>query len=180
MTKTIVKAHDLQFQLYLSAEQIQERVKEMGMELFEKFHDKKPVFISILNGGFIFTADLTRACDIHCEISFIKLSSYQDTSSTGKVVELIGLDTDVEGRDVIIVEDIVDTGETMVQFLKQLEKSKPASVTIVSILVKPEALQERVKVDLVGFNIPNKFVIGYGLDYNGVGRNLKAIYQLQE
>lgn len=180
MTKTTVKAHDLQFQLYLSAEKIQERVKELGMELFEKFHDKKPVFISILNGGFIFTADLTRACDIHCEISFIKLSSYQDTSSTGKVVELIGLDTDVEGRDVIIVEDIVDTGETMVQFLKELEKSKPASVTIVSILVKPEALQGRVKVDHVGFNIPNKFVIGYGLDYNGVGRNLKAIYQLQE
>ncbi|MEM9822723.1 MAG: hypoxanthine phosphoribosyltransferase [Bacteroidota bacterium] len=178
MNTTIVKAHDLQFELYLSAEQIQQRVKALGLELTTRFQGKDPVFISILNGGFIFAADLTRACTIDCEISFIKLSSYQNTSSTGKVVTLIGLDAEVKGKEVIIVEDIVDTGETLTQFLKELNKYKPASITLVSLLVKPEALQERLEVDYVGFNIPNKFVIGYGLDYNGVGRNLPGIYQL--
>lgn len=180
MNTTIVQAHDLSFQLYLSEEQIRQRVKELGLELATKFQDKHPVFISILNGGFIFTADLTRACNINCEISFIKLSSYQDTASTGKVVTLIGLDAEVKGREVIIVEDIVDTGETLTQFLKELAKYEPASVTLVSLLVKPDALQGRLEVDHVGYNIPNKFVIGYGLDYNGAGRNLAGIYQLVE
>ncbi|MEM8907475.1 MAG: hypoxanthine phosphoribosyltransferase [Bacteroidota bacterium] len=178
--KTLVQAHDLSFQLYISEEQIRQRVKEMGLALAEKFHGKRPVIISILNGGFIFAADLTRACNINCEISFIKLSSYQDTSSTGKVVTLIGLDAEVKGREVIIVEDIVDTGETLTQFLQQLDQLEPASVTLVAFLVKPEALQGRIKVDYVGYNIPNKFVIGYGLDYNGAGRNLSGIYQLVE
>ena len=180
MNTTIVKAHDLSFQLYLPEEQIRQRVKELGIELAERFHNKRPVFISILNGGFIFTADLTRACNINCEISFIKLSSYQDTASTGKVLTLIGLDADIKERDVIIVEDIVDTGETLYQFLKELAKYEPASVTIVSFLVKPEALNGRIEVDYVGYNIPNKFVIGYGLDYNEVGRQLDSIYQLRE
>lgn len=178
--KTIVKAHDLNFKLYYSEAQIKERVNEIGQQLTEQFRDKNPVFLSVLNGGFIFTADLTRACAIDCEISFIKLSSYQDTASTGKVIELIGLDTALKGRDVIIVEDIVDTGETMLQLLAKLNALEPASVTLVSLLVKPDALKERVKVDHIGFNIPNKFVIGYGLDYNELGRNLGGIYQLIE
>ena len=177
---TTVKAHDLSFQQYFTAEQIRTRVAEMGLELTEKFKDKTPVFISILNGGFIFTADLTRACDVNCEISFIKLSSYQDTASTGKVVELIGLDVDLKGRDVIIVEDIVDTGETLFHFLKKLNALKPASITLAAFLVKPDALKGRIHVDHIGYNIPDKFVIGYGLDYNGAGRNLGGIYQLIE
>ena len=139
---------------------------------------KKPLFIAILNGAFIFAADLFKQINIEAEISFIKLASYKGIKSTGKVITAIGLDVDLHRRDVIIVEDIVDTGKTLFQFLPQLQHQHPASLKIASLLHKPDALLHPIKIDYLGFTIPNKFVIGYGLDYDGLGRNIKEIYQL--
>ena len=175
----IVKAHDLSFQLMFSEQKILERIEEMGKELNEKYHDKSPIFLGVLNGAFVFTADLTRAFGGTCEVSFIKLSSYSGLESTGEVATVIGLNVDVENRHVIVVEDIIDTGKTMYDFLPRLKKMKPASVAFASFLVKPDAIKYEVPIDFVGFEIANKFVIGYGLDYNEVGRNLRGIYQLK-
>lgn len=179
-TKKIVRAHDLTFKPFLSEEKIQKRVIELSQDITKDYKGKKPVFLSILNGAFIFVADLVRACDLTCETTFIKLSSYDGVKSTGNVTTLIGMDIDLKERDVIVVEDIIDTGKTLYQFLKELKKLEPASVKLASLLVKPEALQYDIYVDYKGFDIPNKFVIGYGLDYNGEGRNLASIYQLAE
>ena len=176
----IVSAHELKFEPYLTEEQIMQRVSEIGENLREEFQGKYPLFIGILNGSFMFIADLVRACDIDCEVSFTKLSSYSGVASTGEVTTLIGLDANIKGRDVIVVEDIVDTGRTLEQFMVTLKDYEPASVTLASLLVKTDVFKNRFKVDRVGFEIPNKFVIGYGLDYNGAGRYLKGIYQLCE
>ena len=180
MTETqIVKAHDLSFELMMPQEKVLARVEEMGKELQEKYHDKNPLFLGVLNGAFIFTADLTRAFDEQCEVSFIKLSSYSGLESTGEVATVIGLTTDVENRHVIVVEDIIDTGKTMHDFLPILRKMNPASVAFATFLLKPEAIKYEFPIDYIGFEIPNKFVIGYGLDYNEAGRNLRGIYQLK-
>ena len=176
----LIRAHDLFFKPFLPKEKIVGRVAELGKQISTDYKGKKPVFISILNGAFVFLADLVRACDLTCEITFIKLSSYEGAKSTGKVTTLIGMDLDLKGRDVIVVEDIIDTGETLFQFLKELKKTEPSSVKLASLLIKPEALQHEIQIDYKGFDIPNKFVIGYGLDYNGEGRNLESIYQLAE
>lgn len=174
-----VTVHDKTFECYITAEQIQTRINEMGVVLNEQFKDRRPLFVSILNGSFVFTADMMRACDFDCEVSFVKLSSYKGTESTGKIRTLIGLDKNIAGRDIIILEDIVDTGNTLAHFLEILETYDPKSVTLVSLLTKPEVLKDRIKVDLVGFEIPNKFVVGYGLDYDELARNLAHIYQLK-
>ncbi len=179
MSKT-VQLQELSFETYMDKQMIKQRVKEMGKELSNEFKDKKPIFLAILNGAFVFAADLVRACKFEHEISFIKLTSYEGTTSSGKVTTQIGLQEDLTDRDVIIVEDIVDTGTTIYHFLPALKKFNPKSITIVSLLQKPEALKFPLKVDYIGFEIPNKFVVGYGLDYNGLGRNLKDIYQLKE
>lgn len=176
----IVQVQDLSFETYINKKVIKQKVKEMGKELEKEFKDKKPIFLAILNGSFVFAADLVRACNFEHEISFIKLTSYEGTTSSGKVVTQIGLQEDLADRDVIIVEDIVDTGTTIFHFLPTLKKSNPKSITIVSLLQKPAALKFPLEIDYVGFEIPNKFVVGYGLDYNGLGRNLKDIYQLRE
>ena len=176
----IIRAHDLTFKPFLSEERIQERVAELGQQITNDYRGKKPLFIGILNGAFIFTSDLVRACDLTCETTFIKLSSYEGLNSTGDVTTLIGMDIDLKGRDVIVVEDIIDTGRTLSRFLAELKKLEPASVKLASLLVKPEALQHHIPVDYKGFDIPNKFVIGYGLDYDGEGRNLGGVYQLVE
>lgn len=178
--KKLVHAHDLTFEPFLSKEKIQSRVVELSQDITSDYKGKKPIFLSILNGAFIFVADLVRACDLTCETTFIKLSSYDGVKSTGNVTTLIGMDIDLKERDVIVVEDIIDTGETLFQFLKELRKLEPASVKLASLLVKPDALIYDINVDYKGFDIPNKFVIGYGLDYNGEGRNLASIYQLAE
>jgi len=177
--KKEVKVHDKTFEIYISAEEIQIRVDEIGKAISAEFKGRNPLFLSILNGSFIFTADIMRACDLECEVSFVKLSSYQGTETTGKIKTLIGLDNNIAGREVIILEDIVDTGNTLTHFLEILDTYDPKSVTLVSLLTKPEVLKDRVKVDQIGFEIPNKFVVGYGLDYDGLARNLKDIYQLK-
>lgn len=177
-TREIVSAHDLKFRILYTEEEIQSRVKELGAAITQKYKNKKPIFVSILNGAFIFTADLVRACDLDCEITFTKLSSYSGLESTGKVDTVIGLDMDLKGRDIIVVEDIVDTGVTLYEFMQVLKKMEPASVSLAAFLVKPDAMKYQYDIDFVGYEIPNKFVIGYGLDYDQLARNYGAIYQL--
>lgn len=175
-----IEVSDLTFELFLSKEEIQKRIGEMGSVISSDFETKKPLFIAILNGAFVFAADLVRHFEYDCEFTFVKLSSYSGTESSGKVLEIIGLDISIENRHVIIVEDIVDTGNTICQFLSHLETQKPASVSIATLLLKPEMLKHDLHPNYIGFEIPPKFVIGFGLDYNGLGRNLPDIYQLME
>ncbi|NRA50045.1 MAG: hypoxanthine phosphoribosyltransferase [Phaeodactylibacter sp.] len=179
MSKSI-QLHDLSFQPYLSESEIQLRIKEMGRQISEDYHDKKPLFIGILNGAFMFTADLAKACPIDADFAFVRLQSYEGTASSGEVITMIGLKAPVEGRHLILVEDIIDTGRTLHTFLPQLKVQHPASVRIAALLSKPEARVKPLQADYTGFEIPNKFVVGYGLDYNELGRNLPAIYQLED
>ena len=164
---------------YLTEAAIQSKITELAAQLNKDYAGKRPLFLSILNGSFLFTADLFKQITIEAEVSFIKLASYKGTSSTGNVITAIGLDINVKDRDIIILEDIIDTGKTLHHYLPQLESLQPASVKIAVLLDKKEALQYPVKIDYACFEIPNKFVVGYGLDYDGLGRNSKDIYQLQ-
>ena len=175
---SVIKVHDKSFETYLSEEVILQRVKEIAAEIANSFADKKPLFIAILNGSFMFASDLFKHLNVEAEICFIKLASYKGMKSSGNVVTSIGLEVDLFGRNVIIVEDIVDTGKTLHNFLPKLVHQQPASLKIVTLLHKPEATEYPLQLDYVGFSIPNKFVVGYGLDYDGLGRNLKEIYQL--
>jgi hypoxanthine phosphoribosyltransferase len=175
-----IQLHGKIFDTYLSEEEIQQQVKRMAEELNRDYKTKRPLFIAILNGSFMFAADLFKFLTIDAEISFIKLASYKGMKSSGNVITAIGLETDLFGRDVVIIEDIVDTGKTLHQFLPKLHHQQPKSMKIASLLHKPEALQYPLQIDYLGFSIPDKFVIGYGLDYDGLGRNYKEIYQLSE
>jgi len=174
----IIKVHDKSFDTYLSEEIIQNRIKEMAAEISRDYAGKRPLFIAILNGSFMFAADLFKHLSINAEICFIKLASYKGMKSSGNVVTSIGLEDDLFGKDVVIVEDIVDTGKTLHNFLPKLLHQQPKSLKIASLLHKPEATEYPLQLDYIGFDIPNKFVVGYGLDYDGLGRNLKEIYQL--
>ena len=174
----VIRVHDKYFEPYLSENTIQEKIKFLAADIGKDYNGKRPLFISILNGSFMFSADLFKYLDIDAEICFIKLASYKGTKSTGHVITAIGLDTDITGRDVIILEDIIDTGKTINQFLPQLINQQPKSLKIAVLLHKPEAKVFDVQIDYCCFSIPNKFVVGYGLDYNGLGRNLSSIYQL--
>jgi len=175
---TSIKVHDKEFISYINSSEIEEQVARVAAEINRDYEGKNPLFIAILNGAFIFAADLFKQITTESEICFIKLASYKGVKSTGKVITAIGLDVDLYGREVIIVEDIVDTGKTLFQFLPQLEHHQPASLKIASLLHKPDAMVHPIKIDYLGFTIPDKFVIGYGLDYDGLGRNIKEIYQL--
>lgn len=165
---------------YLSEQEIQQAVTRISQEINKNYDGLQPLFIAILNGAFIFAADLFKSIHIDAEISFIKLVSYKGTRSTGNIITSLGLDESVKGRHVIILEDIVDTGKTLHSFLPQLVDQQPASLKIASLLYKPDATLHPIKPDYIGFSIPNKFVLGYGLDYDGLARNLSAIYQLKE
>lgn len=177
---TLIRVHDKLFQPYLSQEEIQTRISFIAGQLNEDYAGKKPLFIAILNGSFVFASDLFKRLHIDAEICFIKLASYKGTKSTGHLVTAIGLDTEVFGRDVVIIEDIVDTGKTLTEFLPQLHHQQPASLKIVALLHKAEATLFPVPIDYLGFTIPDKFVVGYGLDYDGLGRNIPEIYKLVE
>ena len=174
----LLRVHDKQFKPYISAEQINEKIKRVAAEINTDYQGKRPLFIAILNGAFMFASDLFKEIKTEAEICFIKLASYKGVTSTGQVLTAIGLDIDLVGRDVIILEDIVDTGKTLSHFLPQLTHHNPSSLKITALLQKPEALIYPIKVDYLGFEVPNKFLLGYGLDYDGLGRNLKEIYQL--
>lgn len=173
-----IRVHDKEFEPYLTADTIAAKIAEMAGAINKDYAGKKPLFIAILNGSFIFASDLFKSISIEAEICFIKLASYKGTKSSGHVITAIGLDTDLIDRHVIILEDIVDTGKTLSEFLPQLEHQQPASLVIAALLHKPDANVYPIKINYLGFSIPNKFVVGYGLDYDGLGRNIKEIYQL--
>lgn len=176
----IIRVHDKQFEPYIDAHTISERIKELAAQLSADYQGKKPLFIAILNGSFMFAADLFKELTIDAEICFIKLASYKGTKSTGHVITAIGMDMEIFGREVVILEDIVDTGKTLSEFLPQLQHQQPATMKIVALLHKPEATVFPIRIDYLGFSIPNKFVVGYGLDYDGLGRNIREIYKLVE
>jgi hypoxanthine phosphoribosyltransferase len=170
---------DLHFVPYLTADMLQEKVSQMAGEISQKYHDKVPLFLVVMNGAFMFAADLIRKLDFPAELVFIRVKSYHGTQSTGKAQIFMPEDVEIKDRHVIIMEDIIDTGNSMSFLLPELQKMNPASLALTAILVKPEALQHNITIDFPGFEIPNKFVVGYGLDYNGIGRNLEDIYQLK-
>lgn len=175
-----IKLHGKTFITYLPEQQIQEKIKAIAGRLNQDYKNKRPLFIAVLNGSFMFAADLFKYLTIEAEISFIKLASYKGMKSSGNVITAIGLEMDLYDREVVIVEDIVDTGKTLHQFLPKLHHQQPKSLKIAALLHKPEATQFPLKIDYPGFSIPDKFVVGYGLDYDGLGRNYKDIYQLAE
>ena len=175
-----VKIHDKTFKITYTEEQIRARVKAVADRINEDMAGKNPLFLAVLNGSFIFAADLMRMINIPCEISFVKLASYQGTMSTGKIKEVIGINEDISGRTIIIVEDIVESGLTMRRMLETLGTRNPESVHICTLLLKPEKLTVDLDVDYVAMEIPNDFIVGYGLDYDQQGRNLRDIYTLVE
>ena len=181
MAATFVTVLDKRFVPFITAEQLRERVVQLGEELHRDFGERDPLVVCVLNGAFVFAADLTRAMGGAPEMAFVRLRSYVDTKSSGTVDTVMPLETSVGGRHVIIVEDIIDTGLTMQQFVADLERQAPATVTVVTLLTKPEARKYPLSAPLVvGFEIEDRFVVGYGLDYNGYGRTLPGIYQLDK
>src|SRR5687768_5383264 len=174
----VIRVHDKSFETYLSDKTIQQRVTELAQSINRDYEGKRPLFIAILNGSFMFAADLFRQLTVEAELCFIKLASYKGMKSSGKVLTSIGLEEDIFGKDIIIVEDIVDTGKTLHKFLPKLLHQQPKSLKIAALLHKSEATEYPLKLDYVGFDIPNKFVVGYGLDYDGLGRNFRQIYQV--
>jgi len=176
----IIKVGDLSFTKYITAHEIEQKVEEIADSIREDFHEKYPMFLVVMNGAFIFAADLIRKLEFPCELNFVRITSYHGTESTGNVSFTIPAHHDFKDRHIIIVEDIIDTGNTMAAFIPELQERGPASVSLASILVKKDAHQHDIKTDYPGFYIPNKFVVGYGLDYDGMGRNLRDLYQLYQ
>ncbi len=175
-----VQVKDKKFSVSIPEAEIIRRINELGAQINRDLEGKKPLFLAVLNGSFMFAADLLKAVSIPCEISFVRMASYEGTSSTGKVRELIGLNEDIEGRTVVIVEDIIDSGLTMKELLAMLEEKHPADVRIASLLVKPENLKVALDIPYCCFSIPNDFIVGYVLDYDGEGRNLRDIYTVAD
>ena len=178
MPRTI-RIHDKTFVPYLEAGEIEQRVQAMAQQVSNDLREKNPLFLAILNGSFFFAADLLRHLDFLSEISFVKLASYSGTASTGEVRSLMGTDEELQGRHVVILEDIVDTGLTLTHLKQELEAQQPASIRVATLLFKPEAFHGKFSIDYTGFEIPEKFVVGYGLDYDKMGRNLRDIWQVK-
>jgi hypoxanthine phosphoribosyltransferase len=177
---TTIQIHDQTFEILIQKENIEKRIRLMGIQLNLDYEKRCPIFIGILNGCFLFMADLLKEVSIPCEVAFVKVSSYKGTNSSGKIKETLGLPEDLHNRDIILVEDIVDTGFTLGYLLQEIQKQKPASVKVCSLLLKPDALKVPIEaLEYVGFEIANEFVVGYGLDYDGLGRNLTDIYSVK-
>ncbi|EJX05548.1 hypoxanthine phosphoribosyltransferase [gut metagenome] len=175
-----IQIKDKRFTPFISAEKIEKEVARVANEINRDLEGTNPLFLSVLNGSFIFTADLMRHLTLPSEVSFVKLASYAGTSSTGKVKELVGLGDNIEGRTVVIVEDIVDTGVTMKHLLETLQAKHPKEIRICTLLLKPDKLKVDLHIDYVAMRIPNDFIVGYGLDYDGLGRNYRDIYTVVE
>jgi len=176
-----IQVEDKEFEIFLENDTLNKRIRLLGIQINVDYEGKCPLFIGVLNGSFLFMADLIKEINVPCEVAFMRVASYEGTSSSGKVKELIGLPENIEGRDIIIIEDIVDTGLTLDHIIKTLKEKKPASIKASALLLKPSALKYDIaELEYVGFEIPNEFVVGYGLDYNGLGRNLTDIYRATE
>ena len=169
---------DREFSVYITEDEIQSRITALAEKINEDLKGQDVLFFGVLNGVFLFAADIFRQINLECQVSFIKLASYDGTSSTGKIKELIGWNEDITGKTVVVLEDIVDTGATLERVIGELKLRKAADIKICTLLFKPEAYTRDIPIDYIGFEIPNNFVVGYGLDYDGYGRNLKAIYKL--
>ena len=175
-----IRIKDKQFKTFITEEQILKEVARVGEEINRDLADANPLFVSVLNGSFMFTADLMKHVSVPCEISFVKLASYAGTSSTGKVKELVGLNDDITGRTIVIVEDIIDTGLTMERLIETLKARNPKEIRIATLLVKPDKLKVDIDINYIAMSIPNDFIVGYGLDYDGLGRNYRDIYTVIE
>ncbi|ATA79843.1 adenylate kinase [Capnocytophaga sputigena] len=174
----LIKINDKTFEPYVSAEELNQIAERMASEVYQDLQESRPIFIAVLNGSFMFAADFLRHYKGECEISFVKMASYQGTQSTGKIHQLIGLSTPVEGRDVVILEDIIDTGNTLEEIYRLFENQKVKSFRIATLFFKPDAYKKDLKIDYVGKPIPNRFIVGYGLDFDEIARNLPQVYQL--
>jgi len=179
MEKKVV-VHNKVFAVSITAQEIAERVCVLGSKISADMKGKNPLFVCVLNGAFMFASDLLKCIDVPCEVSFVKLSSYQGTGSSGNVRQLIGLGENLTGRSVVVIEDIVDTGLTMERIIATLKEAGANEVKVASFLYKPDAFKASFSIDYLGFKIPNKFVVGYGLDYDGIGRNFPEVYKLVE
>lgn len=175
-----IQIKDKRFRTFITENEILKQVARVADEINRDLADENPLFVSVLNGSFMFTSDLMKHLNMPCELSFVKLASYEGTSSTGKVKELVGLNNDITGRTVVIVEDIVDTGFTMERLIETLRQRNPKDIRIATLLVKPDKLQVKLDIHYVAMNIPNDFIVGYGLDYDGLGRNYRDIYTVIE
>lgn len=175
-----IKVRDREFTVSIPEAKILQRVAEVAAQINNDLKNENPLFLAVLNGSFVFAADLMRCMEMPCEISFVRMASYEGTSSTGKVKQLIGLKEEIKGRTVVIVEDIIDSGLTMKNLLATLEEKQPKDIRIATLLVKPGNLQVDLDIPYCCFDIPNDFIVGYGLDYDGEGRNLRSIYTVVE
>ncbi len=172
--------HDKRFEPFISSEEIDFAIREMARKITDDFAEETPVFLSVLNGAFMVTADLLKHFRGQCEVTFVKVSSYEGTESTGDVKELIGLNMDLTGKSVILIEDIVDTGNTIVELKSLLKDTGLKHLKVATLFLKPDVYDKDVKLDYVGIRIPDKFIVGFGLDYDGLGRNLPDVYQVAE
>ena len=179
-TKHMIHLHDKTFEPFISSDEIDFAIKNMAKQMDDDFFDEVPVFIGVLNGAFMVLSDLMKQYRGMCEVSFVKMASYEGTESTNDIKQLIGLNQDLEGRTVVIVEDIVDTGNTVEELKAIFKEKKVKHLKIATLFFKPEAYKKDIKIDYIGIRIPNKFIVGYGLDYDGLGRNLPDIYQLAQ
>ena len=175
-----IRLHDKSFRVLIPAEEIDKAVARVAEQLDERYNGKTPIFLGVLNGSFLFLSDLIRKVSFDNELAFVKISSYEGTDSTGNVKQQLGVDIDIEGRDIIIVEDIVETGHSMAYLLDYLKPMNPASISICTLFFKPEKFLYEYKIDYTALSIGNEFIVGYGLDYNQLGRNLKDIYVIDE
>ena len=174
-----IRIRDKEFRISIEAATIQKRIAALGAQMSKEMKGMQPLFIYVLNGAFLFTADLMKSISIECEITFVRVSSYSGTQSSGSVKNLVGLNEDISSRTVVLLEDIVDTGDTAIHLVNQLREKNPKEIRIAALLLKPRALKHDLKIDYVGFEVPNDFIVGYGLDYDGLGRNLNDIYTLE-
>jgi hypoxanthine phosphoribosyltransferase len=176
----VIQVLDKSFEIFIPRDDIDREIQSLAATLNEVYSGKDVVFLAVLNGAFMFASDLMKELNLDCEISFVKMSSYKGVNTTGKVEELIGLNTDIEGKEVVIIEDIVDSGYTIDKIISLIEDKGASSIKVCTLLYKPDAFKGVTRPDFVGFTIPNAFVVGYGLDYNQKGRNLDAIYQIRD
>jgi hypoxanthine phosphoribosyltransferase len=176
--KEVIVINDKQFELLIEQEVIENEIKRVAERINKELKDKRPLFIAVLNGAFMFAGELMKQVNILSEITFVRLASYHGTTSTNDVKTVLGLNESIKGRSVVIVEDIVDSGNTMVSLLEELGKYEPEEIRIATLLYKPAAMKQKLNLDYVALEIPNDFIVGYGLDYNGYGRNLKDIYKV--
>lgn len=176
----MIQLHDKEFVPFISAEEIDFALKQMVAQIEDDFADEIPVFVGVLNGSFMVVSDFVKKYSKPCEVSFAKMASYEGMNSTNDVKQLIGLNQDLTGRSVVVIEDIIDTGHTIVELKALFKKQNPKHFKIATLFLKPDAYKKDVKIDYVGIQIPNKFIVGFGLDYDGLGRNLPEIYQLKD